>query len=68
MTLKVAIEQVQQAAYWMEAAVDEDFQKRTNSKKRRDGMIEWRNAAYNLSVLTGTQVSGEEVKAAYYAK
>ena len=68
MTLKTAIEQAQQAAYWMEAAADEDFQKRTNPKKRRDGSIEWKNAAYNLSILTGVQVSGEEVKMAYYSK
>ncbi len=68
MTLKSAIEQAQRAAYWMEAAADEDFKKRTKPRKRKDGRAEWLNAAYNLSNLLGREVSGDEVKAAYYEK
>ena len=67
MILKTAIGQVQQATYWMEAAAEADYQKKTDPKKR-DGSIEWEEAAYYLSILTGVQVSGEDVKIAYYSK
>ncbi len=68
MTLKCAIEQAQRAAYWMKAAADEDSQKRTNPRKRKDGQAEWQTAAYYLSNLLAQEVSADEVKAAYYEK
>lgn len=68
MTLKTAIEQAQQATYWMNAAIEADIQKQTNPRKRKDGTTEWANAAYNLSNILGTQISGEDVKMAYYSK
>lgn len=68
MTLKGVMEQAQQAVYWMEAAADADFQKKTNPRKRKDGHAEWLNAAYNLGNLLGREVSEAEIKEIYYAK